>query len=122
MYLTDGIHLYEVIDEVQNFGRLGGMFLWVQDCLTGRYRQMGQLEQALCSIVGSARRAPYAHRRQAAGRGGAKWFSSSRRDLIPSFPYTLRRCHSTVRGLRKSWAPISAFESPRAARRAACTS
>ena len=54
MYLTDGIHLYEVIDEVQNFGRLGGMFLWVQDCLTGRNRQMGQLEQALCSIVGSA--------------------------------------------------------------------
>jgi hypothetical protein len=54
MYLTDGIHLYEVIDEVQNFGRLGGMFLCVRDCLTERCRQMGQLERALCSIVGSA--------------------------------------------------------------------
>ena len=33
MYLTDGIHLYEVIDQVQNFGRLGGMFLsWCDDC------------------------------------------------------------------------------------------
>jgi hypothetical protein len=54
IYLTDGIHLYEVIDEVQNFGRLGGLFLCVQDCLTGRSRQMGQLEQALCRIVRNA--------------------------------------------------------------------
>jgi len=28
---------------------------------------------------------------------------------MPSFPKTLRRCHSTVRGLRNSWAPISGF-------------
>ena len=31
---------------------------------------------------------------------------SSLRELIPSFPNTLPRCHSTVRGLRNSWAPI----------------
>ena len=34
---------------------------------------------------------------------------------MPSFPNTLRRCHSTVRGLRNSWAPISGFVRPSAA-------
>jgi hypothetical protein len=33
----------------------------------------------------------------------------ARRDLISSFVKTLWRCHSTVRGLRKSCAPISGF-------------
>jgi hypothetical protein len=47
---------------------------------------------------------------------------SSRRELIPSFPNTLRRCHSTVRGLRNSWAPISGFVCPSAARCAICAS
>jgi hypothetical protein len=42
---------------------------------------------------------------------------SSRRELIPSFAYTLRRCHSTVRELRKSCAPISGFERPSSASR-----
>ena len=37
---------------------------------------------------------------------------SSLRELIPSFPNTLRRCHSTVRELRNSWAPISGFVCP----------
>src|SRR3954451_20611798 len=42
----------------------------------------------------------------------------SLRDLIPSFVDTLLSCHSTVRGLMKSWAPISGFVLPSAARRA----
>ena len=37
---------------------------------------------------------------------------SSWRERIPSLPNTLRRCHSTVRGLRNSRAPISGFDSP----------
>ena len=42
--------------------------------------------------------------------------ASSRRERIPSLLNTLRRCHSTVRGLRKSRAPISGFERPSRAR------
>ena len=37
---------------------------------------------------------------------------SSRRERIPSFVNTLPRCHSTVRGLRNSRAPISGLERP----------
>lgn len=40
---------------------------------------------------------------------------SSRREWIPSFVNTPRRCHSTVRGLMKSCAPISTFVQPSAA-------
>src|SRR5262249_13907471 len=47
---------------------------------------------------------------------------SSLREASPSFPYTLRRCHSTVRPLRNSWPPISAFVRPSAARWAICAS
>ena len=46
----------------------------------------------------------------------------SLRELIPSLPNTLLRCHSTVRGLRNSWAPISGFVWPPAARHATCAS
>ena len=41
---------------------------------------------------------------------------------MPSLPNTLRRCHSTVRGLRNSCAPISGFVLPSAARCAICSS
>jgi hypothetical protein len=47
---------------------------------------------------------------------------SCRRGLMPSLLNTLRRCHSTVRALMKSWAPISAFDRPSRARRAICAS
>ena len=47
---------------------------------------------------------------------------SSRRERIPSLANTLRRCHSTVRGLRNSCAPISGFDNPSRASRAICRS
>ena len=43
---------------------------------------------------------------------------SSRRELIPSLVNTLPRCHSTVRALRNSWAPISVLVWPSRASRA----
>ena len=46
----------------------------------------------------------------------------SRRERMSSLLNTLRRCHSTVRGLRNSRAPISGFESPSRASRAICRS
>ena len=48
--------------------------------------------------------------------------ASSRREWIPSLLNTLRRCHSTVRGLRNSRAPISGFDSPSRASPAICRS
>lgn len=42
------------------------------------------------------------------GKGGGE--ASSFLEEMPSFPKMLRRCHSTVRELRKSWLPISGFE------------
>ena len=47
---------------------------------------------------------------------------SSWREWMPSLANTLRRCHSTVRGLRKSRAPISGFVNPSPASRAICRS
>ena len=41
---------------------------------------------------------------------------------MPSLPNTLRRCHSTVRELMNSCAPISGLVSPQAASRAICAS
>ena len=50
-------------------------------------------------------------------RAGESW-----REWISSLVNTLRRCHSTVRGLRKSRAPISGFDSPSRASCAMCRS
>ena len=47
---------------------------------------------------------------------------SSRRELIPSLANTLRRCHSTVRGLMNSWPPISELLRPLRASPAICAS
>ena len=47
---------------------------------------------------------------------------SSFRDMIPSFAKTLRRCHSTVRGLRNKFAAISELDRPSLASRAICAS
>ena len=44
------------------------------------------------------------------------------RERMPSLVKTLRRCHSTVRGLMNSWAPISGLVSPSPASRAICAS
>jgi hypothetical protein len=58
------------------------------------------------------------------GRGGLRHSApaSSLRERIPSFRKTLPRCHSTVRALRNSCAPISGFESPSRAMLAICRS
>ena len=53
---------------------------------------------------------------------GRRAISSWRRDRIPSFANTWRRCHSTVRRLRKSRAPMSGFERPSLASSAICRS
>ena len=56
------------------------------------------------------------------------WLCSGRavrsclRELMPSLVNTLRRCHSTVRALRNSCAPISGFDRPSRASRAICSS
>jgi shikimate dehydrogenase len=65
-----------------------------------------------------------AHFRVHAGRREASGSAprSCRRELMPSLANTLRRCHSTVRGLRNSWVLISEFDSPSRASRAICTS
>jgi len=48
--------------------------------------------------------------------GSASW--SCRRELISSLVKTLRRCHSTVRADRNSWAAICAADRPARASRA----
>lgn len=50
-YLTDGVHLYEQLGWCQNFGRAGGGWLTVRDCLTEVVRSMSELELALCEPV-----------------------------------------------------------------------
>ena len=55
-------------------------------------------------------------------RGSRARPASPLRERIPSFPNTLRRCHSTVRGLRNSRAPISGLERPSRASCAICRS
>lgn len=47
-YLTDGVHLYEPLHERRNYGLAGGVWLMVRECLTGRVREMCDLERALC--------------------------------------------------------------------------
>jgi hypothetical protein len=42
--------------------------------------------------------------------------------VIPSLANTLRRCHSTVRGLRNRRAPTSGLDSPSRASRSICSS
>ena len=69
---------------------------------------------------------------EAPARAGPAWYFATKadarsswsavrsclRELMPSFAKTLRRCHSTVRALMNSWAPISGFDRPSLARRA----
>jgi hypothetical protein len=50
-YLTDGVHLYELLDRLRNYGRLGGEYLLVRDCETERVRAMSPLESSLCLPV-----------------------------------------------------------------------
>ncbi len=54
------------------------------------------------------------------GSGSAP--GSCLRELMPSLTYTLRRCHSTVRGLMESWVLISGLDSPSRASPAICAS
>jgi MFS family permease len=62
-------------------------------------------------------------RKQSAGhQAGGSTRLSSLRELMPSFSNTLCRCHSTVRGLMNSRAPISGFDSRSQASRAICVS
>jgi len=62
-----------------------------------------------------------------AGQGYAvvvagRTFTMSRREEMSSLEKTLRRCHSTVWGLRKRRVPISGLVMPWPARRAICSS
>ena len=75
------------------------------------------------TLVGSRDQAPrlaelegYAIGPALAPSGSARW--SCRRELISSFVNTLRRCHSTVRTDRNSWAAISGLDRPARASRA----
>ena len=52
-YLTDGVHLYEVENRVRNFGLGGGEILLVRDCVTDEPRELGLMEQQLCTPVGT---------------------------------------------------------------------
>ena len=63
-----------------------------------------------------------ARRVRGVGRSGARRARSSLRELMPNLVNTLLRCHSTVRALRKSCAPISGFDKPSRASRAICSS
>jgi hypothetical protein len=51
VYLTDGVHLYEVTARIENYGIGGGAYLSVADCVTGTVRRLSPLETALCDRV-----------------------------------------------------------------------
>lgn len=57
-YLTDGVDLYEVIDNrrVQNYGRTGGFLgvTLVRNCLTDDVFVMGEFHRLLCTDVHGA--------------------------------------------------------------------
>jgi hypothetical protein len=63
-----------------------------------------------------------AARRGATGQSFAIRRRSSLRDVTSSLVNTLWRCHSTVRGLKNIWAPISGFVIPSQARSTICLS
>lgn len=54
-YLTDGVHLYEIIRDhrVTNYGLTGGLLgdTLVQDCFTDEVRAMPELERRICRDV-----------------------------------------------------------------------
>ncbi len=54
-YLTDGIHLYEIVDQrtVQNYGLLRGTirYLIIRDCVTEAVARIGELDLATLSEV-----------------------------------------------------------------------
>src|SRR5262249_13564056 len=72
------------------------------------------------SALRRARRNPWFYEEELTA--SAKATRSSLREPMSSFWKTWRRCHSTVRGLRKSSAPISGFVRPSRARAAICAS
>ena len=91
--------------------------MWIPPCL-GRWRRAGRKPERLVhpsrpSRCGVAHGDAHGGRAQAVIRSDPELGStsvSSRREWIPSFMNALRRCHSTVRGLRKSLAPMSGFD------------
>ena len=83
--------------------------------LTGgdlRHRRRPEAGLGRCALTRGRALDGHDRRTRARQRAGSAE-RSSRRELMPSFPNTLRRCHSTVRRLRNSWAPISGFVLPR---------
>lgn len=54
-YVTDGVHLYEIEGYERNYGRIGGLVWLVRDVISGAFRRVWPLEQALCEPVGGNR-------------------------------------------------------------------
>ena len=54
-YVTDGIHLYEIVDQrtVQNYGLLRGTvrYVLIRDCVTEAVARMNELDLAALSEV-----------------------------------------------------------------------
>ena len=68
-------------------------------------------DPALTGGVSTRAREPASsYAEMAASSGSAP--RSAKRELMPSFRKILRMCHSTVRGLRNSRAPIAGFDNP----------